>query len=294
MYGELGPEDIAYLEAFFRSLSAEQLAWLGSLEGAYASVLTPTAEQTIKDNIGRGMTALLDPARGGIDPVTERDRVPAGIRHYVYDYRDVLKDGDAEAFLRDLDGFARLIDGRPGDWFAHDLARAALDHQLLADGLAAVGALDRPHTGSGDLLFAASGNDTIAAHLLNDRSFRETLLTLDWGGKTEADNGWLEPIGQPGPMAFIRNGTRLPYDVDPESPLGQSHLDAAYAVLDYADRNRDAVSARHGDYDESFVKLAVGELAWDYTIPSGPERFDRFGELSSWKDIPPYEGAYEE
>ncbi|WP_165956193.1 hypothetical protein, partial [Streptomyces hainanensis] len=267
--------ELAYLEAFIGRIDdPEVLASLATkIEGWDES----------KVNLANGIAMLADPELGGHDPSTEagRQALPEFVRRFVYDDKQgglypIYEYGPTEGqdFIRELALFNQFGDLMshtvvpPGDQFAKDMARTAVDIQGLAQLQPGWNIHFTDYvtdTGSSDLLTAVSRNSEASAALLTDDDFRSDFLNTVWH---ESD----------GAADLIRSGALLPAGVDHNDPAAAQYTEAAYRLLSEAGDHRQAINADTG-VDEALwpqqgsLERAIGDvtLKWMDHVSAGSQ-----------------------
>jgi hypothetical protein len=272
--GTLSADQRAYLEAFYGHLTPGDLAALGSLlSPAPEDASEPERDATAwaRHYAANGIIALLDPARGGIDPDAEPHRVPESIRHYVYDYEDHLADRDPET-VREFDAFGGLMDTPvidAGEAFGEALGRAAVGHEELTRGARPD---DHPlPSGSPSLLSAAASAGDAPARLLADPDFTARLLAAEYYEPEPGDGRETEMRESDAAMShFLSAATSVPVVDLPGDSGNQARADAAYTYLSYLREH--TLNARYAD------AYLVDSLVEDY-LKIDPERFREFESL---------------
>jgi hypothetical protein len=275
--GTLTAADRAYLEAFYGQLSARDLAALGSLRWGRSAEDVGSEESRAANQAmtitANGITALLDPGAGSIDPDAEFSGVPAGIRDYVYDYEALLADRDPET-VRKFDAFGRLMDMTtlsPGEAFGVALGHAALGHEELTRDARPD---DHPlPSGSRGLINAAASAGDAPTRLMADPRFTAGLLESTWY-QPESRNGFetrtLVPEDAIG--RFLVAATSVPDLYDPSDPPDRkTYADAAYNYLSYVQE--------HGWRAPYADRTLVTSLLDEYGGRAGQERFEKFASL---------------
>ncbi|UCM89407.1 TPR repeat region-containing protein [Streptomyces marincola] len=226
--GELTSQERAYLRSFYDTLSADDLATLGALEGE--------AYDGVRETVANGVNTLMSPARGGLHPTEDAALVPDSIKPMMDD--DLLDPDLSEDEVRErvaqYNGLGELMSHasmRPGDVFGEEVATAAIhieedyqhwDREIASQAISGSGNYIRDVddlaslTGGSDMLTMVSTNPEAAARTLTDPELLEKLVTLRWN----ADEG--EAAG-----AFIGAATTPPADGEPS----RNQLDAARNVL---------------------------------------------------------------
>ncbi|MFW6692252.1 hypothetical protein [Streptomyces sp. MAR4 CNX-425] len=253
----LTAEELAYLKQFFHGLDAGTLSTLGNWHDASNSGIWA------RTNVANGIMMMMNDEIGGIHQAggqpLNRNEIPASVRNFVYDYENNLVDAknreELGKWLSDFNGFGNLMEGatvRSDTHFSKDLAHAALDVETKIQGrFPEPGPDGEPviNSGSSGLLTAASLNTTAAADLLNDKAFRQGLLSSAWQDSSGAG-------------ALVASGTEVPPGVDPNSDTGRKYWQAAHGVLAYVGDNPAGPLPILGRvHDPSDLQEEIGNLA---------------------------------
>ncbi|MDT0346572.1 TPR repeat region-containing protein [Streptomyces litchfieldiae] len=276
---ELTASELAYLEKFYGQLDADDLAALGALTEDTRGLDPGEAGRQYAgaQRVANGLNMLLNPDIGGIDPAARPDRVPEGIRPFVYNYEnsDLYPSDESgrahptlgsDAFndeLRRFNGFGDLMGTATigsGEQFSEDLAHAAVDVQTRTSLQYSASGYDQDYVentfGSG-LLSSAALNTEASAGLLNDADFRDQLLSQRW----EDSQGAAE---------LIASGTTIPPGVDHNSDEARRYVEAGYHVLTSAPAHADGILAKNsmmtelGHSDHTALQNAIGDTSLQY------------------------------
>ncbi|MEO3755866.1 hypothetical protein [Streptomyces sp. B6B3] len=176
------PEERAYLDSFYGTVSADTLAALGNNDSLGGAATT----------VANGIDTLMNPELGGIDTAVSPEQVPASIGEYLNGYGDQIA---GQASVDRFNGFGSLMESAtvaPGDDFAANLATAGLEVQEAVDAanIASAGSEWNPEstsmmpplalTGSGDLLSHVSTNAAASTDILMGSDARNRMLAADW------------------------------------------------------------------------------------------------------------------
>ncbi|MGW8851188.1 putative alpha/beta hydrolase [Streptomyces xiamenensis] len=262
----LSPEEAAYLEEFYNTLSPEAFALLSGQGGpgggadvgmaAENEALRNAGFENARIALANGINLLTNPDIGGIDPAEERGRVPDSISTFVYPDWENGNERGAED-LKLFNGFGDIMGHAsvpPADTFATDMGHAAIDWQELAQlRFYDEDSTEVVNTGSSGLLEAVSLNTGVSAELLNDEDYRDDLFRAEWSDSTGAGS-------------LVRSGTTVPDGVDPNSDEARKYFEAAYNVLSYTGEHGPRMSSLNdlASVDTSDLQQAIGETTLRY------------------------------
>ncbi|ARQ69498.1 hypothetical protein [Streptomyces marincola] len=257
--GELTSQERAYLRSFYDTLSADDLATLGALEGE--------GYDGVRETVANGINTLMAPSLNGLHPTEDAALVPDSIKPLINeDFLDrSLDDDEVNDRITQYNGLGDLMSHAtmpPGHVFGAEMGGAAIaiqvDYELWQADARADSASHGPNyfpeaemyddlTGTARVLDVVATNPEAAARTLNSVDRVDDLARLNWahdGGEAAAD--------------FMRAAT-IPAAGEEAS---RAQLDAAKHVLEVV--SGDTAVARGGGPTTDAVEMAVLDTGMAY------------------------------